>query len=257
MRIATYNINGINGRLPILLSWLQTREPDIVCLQEIKTSDATFPHGALRKLGYHAAVRGQRATHGVAILARDAAPIVTRRALPGESEDDQARYLEAAVSGVLVACIYAPNGNPQPGPRFDYKLAWLDRLRRHAGMLHASGHAVLLAGDFNVVPADADIYNPQSSWKKDALLQPEARAAFARLLDQGWSDLIRAKYPEQRVYTFWDYKRNAWARNAGLRIDHFLASDSVAKRVRDAGVDLEARGMKGASDHAPVWIMLE
>lgn len=254
MRIATYNINGINGRLESLLAWLEAHTPDAVCLQELKTSDASFPHAPLRKLGYHAVVRGQRAMHGVAILARGAEPIVTRRALPGDPDDGQARYIEAAVRGVLLACIYAPNGNPQPGPKFDYKLSWLDRLRSHAAALHASGHAVALVGDFNVVPTDLDIYDAQSSWKKDALLQPQSRAAFARLLEQGWLDVVRTLHPRERIYTFWDYKRNAWSRNAGLRLDHFLVAGGLKTRVRAAGVDLAARAQPGASDHAPVWM---
>jgi exodeoxyribonuclease-3 len=256
MRIATYNINGINGRLETLVAYLEAHAPDAVCLQELKTSDASFPHAALRKVGYHAVVRGQRAMHGVAILARGAAPIVTRRELPGDPHDAQARYLEAAVGGVLLACIYAPNGNPQPGPKFDYKLAWLDRLHSHASMLHASGHAVALVGDFNVVPTDLDIYDPHSSWRKDALLQPQSRAAFARLREQGWIDVVRALHPAERIYTFWDYKRNAWSRNAGLRLDHFLVTGALMKRVRAVGVDRDARAQAHASDHAPLWLEL-
>jgi exodeoxyribonuclease-3 len=256
MKIATYNINGINGRLSQLLAWLRAAAPDVVCLQELKTADANFPHAALRKAGYHAVCRGQRALHGVAILAKGAEPIVTRRALPGEPADHECRYLEAAVNGVLIGCLYAPNGNPQPGPRFDYKLSWLARLQAHAAELHASGAPVALVGDFNVVPTDFDIYSAQSSWKSDALLQPQSRAAFRKLLRQGWVDALRTLHPEAPLYTFWDYKRNAWSRNAGLRIDHVLLSKSLAPRLAAGGVDTEMRGREGASDHAPAWTIL-
>jgi exodeoxyribonuclease-3 len=256
MKIATYNINGINGRLAQLLSWLAEASPDVVCLQEIKTADATFPHAALRKAGYHAVCRGQRAVHGVAILAKGAAPIVTRRALPGDAADSECRYLEAAINGVLIASIYAPNGNPQPGPRFDYKLAWLARLNAHAAELYASGAPVALVGDFNVVPTDFDIYSAQSSWKSDALLQPQSRAAFRKLLQQGWVDAIRTCHPQAPRFTFWDYKRNAWSRNAGLRIDHLLLGKPLAARLDAADVDTKVRGGEGASDHAPAWIVL-
>jgi exodeoxyribonuclease-3 len=256
MKIATYNINGINGRLPVLLQWLARASPDVVCLQELKAPNESFPRAALRKAGYRAVWSGQRAHHGVAILAKGADPIVTRRGLPGEPSDKQARYLEAAVNGVLIACLYAPNGNPQPGPRFEYKLRWLERLNEHAQQLLAAALPVALVGDFNVVPSDQDIYSAQSSWKSDALLSPAARAAFQHLLAQGWCDAIRSRHPRAAVYTFWDYKRNAWARNAGLRIDHLLLSRALAKRLVRAEVDREARGVEGASDHAPVWIEL-
>jgi exodeoxyribonuclease-3 len=254
--IATYNINGVNGRLDTLLAWLAKVSPDVVCLQEIKTATSSFPRAALRKVGYEALVRGQRASHGVAVLAKGAAPILVRDALPGDAADQQARYLEVAVQGVLVACLYAPNGNPQPGPRFDYKLAWLERLIAHARGLWATAQPVALVGDYNVVPTDFDIYSAQSSWKSDALLQPAARHAFERLLQQGWLDALRKLYPDQKLYTFWDYKRNAWARNAGLRIDHFLLSGPLQKRLKGGGVDVEARALTGASDHAPAWIEL-
>ncbi|MDB4976975.1 MAG: exodeoxyribonuclease [Myxococcaceae bacterium] len=256
MKIATYNINGINGRLPRLLEWLEATTPDVVCLQELKAPDAAFPHAALRKAGYGAVCRGERAYNGVAILSRGKAPLVTRRELPGTPADKQSRYLEAAIDGVLVASIYAPNGNPQPGPKFDHKLAWLERLRVHAEGLHAAGVPVVLAGDYNVVPTDRDIYSASSSWKDDALLQPESRAAFARVLAQGWIDALRRLHPETPLYTFWDYKRNAWSRNAGLRIDHFLLSKPLARRLVEGGVDSEYRGLEGASDHAPAWIRL-
>lgn len=227
----------------------------MACLQELKATDADFPASALREAGYAAASVGQKTWNGVAILARGAEPVVTRRALPGDPTDAQSRYLEAAVNGVLIGCLYAPNGNPQPGPKFDYKLAWLDRLIAHAAGLLASGAPVALVGDYNVVPTDADIYSTRS-WTKDALLQPEARNRYRRLLEQGWTDAIRAKNPGQPVYTFWHYFRNRWARDAGLRIDHLLLSPALARRLEDAGVDREVRGEEGASDHAPTWVTL-
>jgi exodeoxyribonuclease-3 len=244
MKIATYNINGINGRLPHLLAWLAKASPDVVCLQELKTVDRSFPHAALKQAGYESACRGERAYNGVAILSKVGTPLVTRRELPGDASDRQSRYLEAAVQGVLIACLYAPNGNPQPGPRFDYKLSWLERLRVHASSLYQAGVPVILAGDFNVVPTDRDIYSATSSWKDDALLQPESRAALQRLLAQGWVDAVRKLHPTDAIYTFWDYKRNAWTRNAGLRIDHFLLSKQLDERLLSAGVDLEARALK-------------
>jgi exodeoxyribonuclease-3 len=255
MKIATYNINNINKRLPRLLEWLAESQPDVVCLQELKSSDTAFPQAAVREAGYHAIWRGQTSWNGVAILAKGAEPIATQRALPGDPADKQSRYIEAAVNGVLIGCMYAPNGNPQPGPKFDYKLAWLERLERHAHALYASGAPVVLAGDYNVVPTDADIYSTRS-WKDNALLQPEPRAAFRRLLAQGWTDAIRARHPTAPIYTFWDYKRDRWARDAGLRIDHFLLSADLAPRLVDANVDKTVRGREGASDHAPVWIVL-
>jgi exodeoxyribonuclease-3 len=258
MKIATYNVNGINGRLPRLLDWLARVQPDVVCLQELKTADERFPEAAIRDAGYGAAWRGQRAYNGVAILARDADPVVSRRALPGDNSDAQGRYIEAAVQGVIIGCLYAPNGNPQPGPKFDYKLGWMRRLLDHAQGLLDSGLPVVLAGDYNVVPTDdvADIYSPRS-WKDDALLQPAPRAAFAELLAQGWTDAIRRRHPGDPLYTYWDYKRNRWPRDAGLRIDHLLLSRSVAKRLKDAGVDKAERGAEGASDHAPAWVTLK
>lgn len=256
MIVATYNINGVNGRLDTLLTWLAKLSPDVVCLQEIKTATSSFPRAALRKAGYEALVKGQRASHGVAVLAKGSAPILVRDALPGDAADEQARYLEVAVAGVLIACLYAPNGNPQPGPRFDYKLAWLERLNAHARALWATGQPIALVGDYNVVPSDLDIYSAQSSWKSDALLQPAPRHAYAQLLQQGWLDALRTLHPKQRLYTFWDYKRGAWARNAGLRIDHFLLSEPLQSRLRAGGVDVETRALPGASDHAPAWIEL-
>jgi exodeoxyribonuclease-3 len=255
MKIATFNVNDINRRLVNLLEWLHAAEPDVVCLQELKAADPSFPEAAIRDAGYGAVWRGQRTWNGVAILARNAEPILIRDELPGDPEDRQSRYMEAAVSGVLVACIYLPNGNPQPGPKFDYKLAWLDRLIAHAAELYAAGVPAVLAGDYNVVPTDLDIY-PTKSWANDALLQPESRAAFQRLLDQGWIDAIRMLHPADPMYTFWDYKRDRWRRDAGLRLDHLLLSPPLAGRLVDAGVDRGVRGRVGASDHAPAWIVL-
>jgi len=257
MKIATYNVNGINGRLPQLVRWLAAAKPDVVCLQELKTDNAKFPRLALEREGYFAVWNGQRAHNGVAILARGKKPVITRRTLPGDTDDTESRYIEAAIEGVLVACLYAPNGNPQPGPRFTYKLRWMERFNAHAAELFAAGLPVVLAGDYNVVPTDFDIYSPTSSWKDDALLQPEPRAVYARLLEQGWCDAVRARHPNERVYTFWDYLRNAWGRNAGLRIDHLLLSASVAGRLRSAEVDRDERGREHASDHAPVWVELD
>jgi exodeoxyribonuclease-3 len=255
MRIATFNVNGIRSRLGNLLAWLERERPDVACLQELKAPDEAFPVDALRAAGYEAIWQGQKSWNGVAILARGRLPIESRRGLPGDPGDSHSRYLEAAVDGLIVACLYLPNGNPQPGPKFDYKLAWFERLIRHAKTLQASGHPVVLAGDFNVVPTDFDIYNPRS-WRKDALLQPESREAYARLLAQGWTDALRALHPEQRIYTFWDYFRRHWETDSGLRIDHLLLSDALAPRLRAAGVDRWVRGEPGASDHAPTWIEL-
>ena len=255
MKIATFNINNINKRLPNLLAWLEAEEPDIVCLQELKASDREFPEGEINDAGYGAVWRGERSWNGVAILARGTQPLVTRRNLPGDMADKQSRYIEAAVSGVLIACIYLPNGNPQPGPKFDYKLAWFERLIAHAAELEAAGLPVVLAGDFNVVPTDFDIY-PTKSYADNALLQPASRDAFERLLAQGWTDAIRHRHPDEPMFTFWDYKRQRWERNAGLRLDHLLLSDDVAARLAEAGVDRAVRGWDDASDHVPAWIVL-
>ena len=255
MKIATFNINNIKRRLPNLLQWLKDAKPDIVCLQELKCTDREFPAEAIRLAGYQAIWRGQRAWNGVAILSRGHEPIVTRTALPGDPNDTEARYLEAAIAGLLVGCIYLPNGNPQPGPKFDYKLAWFKRLQAHAHRLLRDDIPVVLAGDFNVAPTDIDIY-PTSSWDHDALVQPASRAAYARLINQGWTDAIRKLNGQQRVYTFWHYLRNRWQRDAGLRLDHLLLSPDIASRLQDARVDRSVRGQDGASDHAPVWITL-
>lgn len=253
MRIATYNVNGINGRLPVLLRWLEETRPDIVCLQELKAPDERFPESAITELGYDAVWHGQKSWNGVAILSRVGKPVETRRGLPGDPDDTHSRYIEAAVNGLLVGCLYLPNGNPRPGPRFDYKLAWFERLAGHAADLLASDLPVALVGDFNVMPTELDVYAPER-WLDDALFAPETRAAFERLMAQGWTDALRKLHPEERIYTFWDYFRNRWMRNAGLRIDHLLLSPGLSKCLVRAGVDREVRGWEKTSDHAPVWI---
>ncbi|MDK1385240.1 exodeoxyribonuclease III [Sinorhizobium sp. 8-89] len=255
MKIATFNINGVNRRLENLLAWLATAEPDVACLQELKATDGQFPKSAIEAAGYGAVWRGQAAWNGVAILARGSQPILTRAELPGDPSDSQSRYIEAAVNGILITSLYAPNGNPQPGPKFDYKLAWHERLRLHAAELLATGLPVVLAGDYNVVPEPRDIY-PTRSYDDNALVQPESRAAFRRLLDQGWLDALRKVYPEEQLFTFWDYRRNRWQRDAGLRLDHILLSRKLTRRLSGAGIEREVRGLDGASDHAPVWITL-
>ncbi|WOS66380.1 exodeoxyribonuclease III [Sinorhizobium fredii] len=255
MKIATFNINGVNKRLENLLAWLDAAEPDVVCLQELKATDTQFPKSAIEAAGYGAVWRGQSAWNGVAILARDSEPVLTRTELPGDPSDTQSRYIEAAVNGILVAALYAPNGNPQPGPKFDYKRAWHRRLASHAAELLETGLPVVLAGDYNVVPEPRDIY-PTRSYDDNALVQPESRAAFRQLLDQGWLDALRKVYPEEELFTFWDYRRNRWQRNAGLRLDHFLLSRKLRRRLAGAGIDRDVRGQENASDHAPVWITL-
>lgn len=255
MKIATYNINNVNRRIGPLLHWLAEAEPDVVCLQELKATDAMFPRQAFEEAGYGAVWRGQSRWNGVAILARGTEPIPVRYELPGDTDDDQARYVEAAVGGVLIASLYAPNGNPRPGPKFDYKLAWTDRLIAHAAELLAADVPVVLAGDYNVVPEPRDIY-PTRSYDGNALLTPEARERWATLVAQGWTDAIRAVHPEGPVWTFWDYKRDRWQRDAGMRLDHLLLSPPVAPRLADAGVARHVRGMADASDHAPVWIAI-
>ena len=253
MRIATFNINNVNRRLPNLLDWLDAAQPDVVCLQELKAEDRAFPLAAIEAAGYGAVWRGQRTWNGVAILARGATPVLTRRSLPGDPADAQARYIEAAVDGVLVASIYLPNGNPQPGPKFDYKLAWFERLITHAAELMAAGVPVVLAGDYNVVPTEADIW-PGHHEQANALLQPESRAAFQRLLDQGWTDALRTLQPEGPLWTFWGYLRHRWPNDKGMRLDHLLLSPTLAEGLRTAGVSRDVRGLDGASDHAPTWI---
>jgi exodeoxyribonuclease III len=256
VKIATFNVNGINGRLKLLLEWLEESRPDVACLQELKAPDDKFPAKAVEKAGYGAIWHGQSRWNGVALLARGCEPVETRRGLPGDPDDTHSRYIEAAVDGVLIGCLYLPNGNPQPGPKFDYKLRWFDRLIEHAAGLLEADCPVVLAGDYNVIPTDADVYKPER-WADDALMQPEPRAAYRRLLAQGWTDAIRKLHPKETIYTFWDYWRNAWARNAGLRIDHLLLSPLAAKRLNDAGVDKEVRAREGASDHAPAWVELK
>ncbi|QIG91588.1 MULTISPECIES: exodeoxyribonuclease III [unclassified Bradyrhizobium] len=256
MKIATFNINNINRRLPNLLRWLKSAKPDVVSLQELKASDAEFPAAAIEKAGYGAVWQGQKTWNGVAILARKAEPVLIRTALPGDRDDHEARYIEAAVRGIVVTSLYLPNGNPQPGPKFDYKLAWFKRLRAHAAKLLKQDVPVVLAGDYNVAPTPLDIY-PTRSWDKDALIQPKSRDAFKALVDQGWCDAIRTLHPDDQMFTFWDYKRNRWPRDAGLRLDHLLLSPQVAPRLAKAGVDRDVRGEEGASDHAPAWVVLK
>nr|WP_239467291.1 exodeoxyribonuclease III [Rhodoferax koreense] len=256
MRIATFNINGVRTRLPVLKAWLDVTRPDVVCLQELKCTTTQFPVEAVREAGYEALVVGEKRWNGVAILARGAAPLEIRRGLPGDPADLQSRYVEAAVRGIVVGCLYLPNGNPQPGPKFDYKLVWFERLLAHAAGLLKSGHPVVLAGDYNVVPTDADIYSPKS-WQNNALLQPAPRAAYQKLLKQGWTDALHEQFPDKPAFTFWDYFRNHWPRDAGLRIDHLLLSPKLATRMKAAGVDKAVRGLEGASDHAPAWVEVE
>jgi exodeoxyribonuclease-3 len=255
MKIATFNVNGVNGRLPVLLRWLAEAHPDIVCLQELKAPDEKFPERAIRDAGYDAIWHGQKSWNGVAILSRVGEIHETRRGLPGDPEDSHSRYIEAAVNGVLIGGLYLPNGNPRPGPKFEYKLKWFERLIDHAAGLLETGLPVMLAGDFNVMPTDLDVYKPER-WQDDALFAPEAREAYSRLVAQGWADALRSLHPGETIYTFWDYFRNAYARNAGLRIDHLLLSPPLADRLTAAGVDRDVRGWEKASDHAPTWIEL-
>ena len=256
MKVATFNINNINKRLSNLVAWLEDTRPDVACLQELKCTDDEFPAATLARAGYTAAWRGQKTWNGVAILSRLDEPVLTATSLPGEPADKQARYIEAAIDGVLIGCLYLPNGNPQPGPKFDYKLAWFKRLELHAKRLIETGAPVILSGDFNVAPTPLDIY-PTKSWDNDALVHPKSRAAYARLLKQGWLDGIREKHPDERIYTFWHYMRHRWERDAGLRLDHLLLSPAIAGRLKSAGVDRDVRGQASASDHAPAWIELK
>ncbi len=256
MKIATFNVNGIRARTANLLDWLKKEQPDIVCLQELKAPDAAFPIASINAAGYGAIWHGQKSWNGVAILARGSDPIETRRGLPGGDEDSHSRYLEATVNGILIGCLYLPNGNPQPGPKFDYKLAWFERFIQHASKLCQGDQPVVLAGDYNVVPTDFDIYNPRS-WRHDALLQPETRECYQRLLSQGWTDAIRHLFPDKAIFTFWDYFRRHWDTNSGLRIDHLLLNPKLKGQLVAAGVDTWVRGQPGASDHAPAWVTLE
>jgi exodeoxyribonuclease III len=255
VKIATFNVNNINKRLPNLLAWLESSQPDVACLQELKATDAAFPAEVLNSAGYSAIWRGERSWNGVAILARGVEPVLIRDFLPGDPTDRQSRYLEAAVNGVVIASLYLPNGNPQPGPKFDYKLDWFDRLLDHAADLLDQEVPVVLAGDYNVVPTDFDIYSVKS-FVKNALLQPAPRAAYAKLTEMGWTDALRKLHPDEPMFTFWSYLRNRWTRDAGLRLDHLLLSPTIAPRLKAAGVDRDVRGQPNASDHAPAWVEL-
>ncbi|EGF92467.1 exodeoxyribonuclease III [Asticcacaulis biprosthecium C19] len=255
-KIATFNVNGVNGRLPVLLRWLAEARPDVVCLQELKAPDEKFPVKALEAAGYGAIWHGQKSWNGVAILAHGAEPVETRRGLPGDPDDTHSRYIEAAVNGVLIGGLYLPNGNPWPGKKFEYKLRWFERLKAHAAELLTTGAPVVLAGDYNVMPTDIDVYAPDR-WQDDALFRIEVREAYAALMAQGWTDALRELHPGEQIFTFWDYLRARWPRNAGLRIDHLLLSPSMAPRLRQAEVDRHVRGWEKASDHAPVWIVLD
>ncbi len=256
MKIATYNVNGVNGRLPVLLRWLAEAQPDVVCLQELKAPQEKFPEAALLEAGYNAIWHGQKSWNGVAILTRGHEIKEVRRVLPGDPEDAHSRYIEAIVNNTIIGCLYLPNGNPAPGPKFEYKLAWFHRLTLHAADLIAKNLPVILTGDYNVMPTEKDVYKPER-WVEDALFRPETRAAFKTLVEQGWTDAIRKLYPDETIYTFWDYFRNAYGRNAGLRIDHFLLSPQIEGRLQSAGVDKHVRGWEKSSDHAPVWIELK
>lgn len=255
MKIATYNVNGINSRLPVLLRWLEESKPDVACLQELKAPQEKFPEEAIRGAGYHAIWHGQKSWNGVAILARGEAPQELRRGLPGDDADEQSRLIEAHVQGVHIICLYLPNGNPAPGPKFDYKMGWMQRLHTHLAPLAQRESPVIITGDFNVIPTPNDVYKPER-WTEDALFRPETRAAFEKLLAQGWTDALRKQHPGETIYTYWDYFRNAFGRNAGLRIDHFLLNEAALPQLRDTGVDREVRGWEKTSDHAPVWISL-
>lgn len=253
MKIATYNVNGINARLPVFLRWLRESMPDVVCLQELKAPQEKIPVSAIEEAGYSGIWHGQKSWNGVAILSRGVQPEEITRTLPGDSEDMHSRYIEAMVKDIRIGCLYLPNGNPAPGPKFDYKMNWFQRLAAHAAELIKLNQPVVLTGDFNVMPTELDVYKPER-WVDDALFRPETRAAFKAIEDQGWTDAIRKLYPDEKIYTFWDYFRNAYGRNAGLRIDHFLLNSNINKRLLNAGVDHEVRGWEKSSDHAPVWI---
>jgi len=255
MKIATYNVNGVNGRLPVLLRWLKETQPDVACLQELKAPEEKFPEQAIRDAGYNPIWHGQKSWNGVAILARDREITEMTRVLPGDPEDLHSRYIEAIVNGITIGCLYLPNGNPTPGPKYEYKMRWFERLTLHAAELVNSDKPVVLTGDFNAIPSEIDVYKPER-WVEDALFRPETRAAFKKLVDQGWTDAIRTLYPDEVIYTFWDYFRDAYGRNAGLRIDHFLLNPAISNRLRSAGVDRHVRGWEKSSDHGPVWIEL-
>jgi exodeoxyribonuclease-3 len=253
LKIATFNVNGVNGRLPSLLRWLAESKPNVACLQELKAPQEKFPEAAIREAGYGVIWHGQKSWNGVAILARGQEPVECRRGLPGDPDDVHSRYIEALTGDVLVGCLYLPNGNPAPGPKYDYKLRWLERFAKHAAALRATDAPVILAGDYNIIPTELDVYKPER-WLNDALFRPEVRSVFAQLVASGWTDALRKLHPGERINTFWDYFRDAFARDAGLRIDHLLLSPSVAPRLVSAGVDREVRGWEKASDHAPTWV---
>jgi exodeoxyribonuclease III len=253
MKIATYNVNGVNGRLPVLLRWLAETEPDVACLQELKAPQEKFPELAIREAGYGVIWHGQKSWNGVAILAKGLDPVETQRGLPGDPDDLHSRYIEATIGGLIVGCLYLPNGNPAPGPKFDYKLRWFERFSEHAKVLVNKRSPVILAGDYNVMPTELDVYKPER-WVDDALFRPEVRAAYQQLLSQGWTDALRTLHPGEKIYTFWDYFRNAYGRDAGLRIDHLLLNPAMAPRLRAAQVDRQVRGWEKSSDHAPTWI---
>ncbi len=256
MKIASYNINGVNGHLAVLLRWLEETRPDVVCLQELKAPQEKFPEEMIAQAGYTSLWHGQKSWNGVAILSRSADIREVRRALPGDPDDGQSRYIEAMVDNVLIACLYLPNGNPAPGPKFDYKLSWLERLTVRAAELYTSDIPVVITGDFNVIPDELDVYKPER-WVDDALFRPETRAAYKKLMDQGWTDALRKLYPDQKIYTYWDYFRNAYGRDAGMRIDHFLLNPLLDHRLHSGGVDRHVRGWEKTSDHGPVWIELK
>jgi exodeoxyribonuclease-3 len=254
MKIATFNVNGINGRLPVLLKWLKEAQPDVACLQELKSPDEKFPEAAILEAGYASVWSGQKSWNGVAILTRKELNVHTvDRGLAGNKEDIQSRYIEAMVNDILIVCIYLPNGNPAPGPKFDYKLEWFSRLNNRALHLYKSGAPVIIAGDYNVIPEDIDAYKPER-WVRDAVFFPESREAYRKLLAQGWTDSIRTLYPDTKIFTYWDYFRNAFQRDAGIRMDHILLSSKLKKKLKNGGVDRYVRGWEKASDHAPVWI---
>ena len=256
MKIATYNVNGVNGRLNVLLQWLEEAKPDVVCLQELKAPQDKFPIKAINDAGYNAIWHGQKQWNGVAILARNMEIEEVTRILPGDDEDLQSRYIEALINGIVIGCLYLPNGNPAPGPKLEYKLLWFERLAQRAASLLSLKIPVVLVGDFNVMPTELDVYKPEK-WINDALFRPEVRKAFRDIVDQGWTDAIRTLYPHEKIYTFWDYFRNAYQRDAGLRIDHFLLSPQLAEKLKSGGVDRHVRGWEKTSDHAPVWITID
>ena len=255
MKVVTYNVNGIKARLPRLLEYLGEAEADVVCLQELKASDETFPVADIEAAGFGAVWHGQKGWNGVAVLARGTTPVERQRGLGGEPEDEHSRYLECEVDGLVIASLYLPNGNPQPGPKFDYKLRWMGRLARRARDLLAEEVPAVLAGDYNVIAHDDDTFSVPVM-RDDALMQSESREAYRRILAQGWTDALRTRHPAGGVWTFWDYQAGAWQRDAGFRIDHLLLSPQAADRLKDAGVDKAFRGREKASDHAPTWITL-